>query len=330
LHRPRIGHNVRVTIDSTLQRELAARLTPPGAAVILTIPDGAILALNSRPSYDPNTLDQDWKQLSTDPDAPLLNRATQGLYQPGAILETIVLADALEAGQAALTQTVTRPDQPIGMDNLVLECAHLGEVMQTLADAYANACPTPFADLGVKLGDQQLISMTQRWQLEVAPALALRSSTALTPTTPLSTTQALQAFATGQGELTLSPLRAALVAATIGNAGLMPTAYIVQDVQSDDGQWVSYHVANQSSAASRIISPQIARAILGAMRTIDQVAGHGGAAFSGNKQLSWFIGLAPSDRPRYALAVLIETPAGNAATEAEDFGRAALKMLLQQ
>jgi len=324
LHRPRVGRTVRTTIDPAAQADLATRLTQSGAAIILAIPDGAVLALASTPAYDPNTLDQDWKQLSIDPASPLLNRVTQGLYQPGAIFQTILLADAIERGAATLTQTVERPDQPVGLDNLIVECARTGPMM-TLADAYANACPGPIADLGLTLGESELISLTQRWQLDVPPALEIRTSAIATPTTSLSTSLALQAFAVGQSSLTLSPLQVALMAATIGNRGLRPPAHVVSDVMSIGDVWTPYTSTRASSQP--IIKPETARAILQAMRVEDDIAGHGGAAFSGDKQLSWFIGLMPADQPRYAIAVLIETPRGNAATEAEAIGRAALRAL---
>jgi cell division protein FtsI/penicillin-binding protein 2 len=89
-----------------------------------------------------------------------------------------------------------------------------------------------------------------------------------------------------------------------------------------------YHTGDAAALPQRIISASTARSILAAMRSQDNVSGHGGAAFSGDKQLSWFIGLAPSDQPKYAMAVLIETPTGNAATEAEDIGRSLLEELL--
>ena len=325
LHRMPSGRTVRTTLDPIAQRDLAARFTQPGGAIILSIPDGAVLALASYPTFDPNTLDQNWKQLSVDPNAPLLNRVTQGLYQPGAILETLLLADALEQHTAALTETVERPDAPVALDNLIVDCAHVGP-MTTLADAYANACPAPFADLGVRLGETELISLTQRWQLDQPPPLELRTSPVATPTTSLSTTLALQAYAVGQSSLTLSPLQMALVAATIGNRGVRPTAHVISDVMSIGGAWTSSMTGTLASGL-RLLSPATARSILAAMRTLDDIAGHGGAAFSGDKQLSWFIGLAPADNPRYAIAVLIETPKGNAATEAENIGRAALKAL---
>ena len=89
LHQRQSGQGVRTTLDSRAQQILSNRLTQPGAAIVLSLPDGAITALASYPSFDPNTLDQDWKTLSTDPAAPLLNRVTQGLYQPGAIFQTM-------------------------------------------------------------------------------------------------------------------------------------------------------------------------------------------------------------------------------------------------
>ena len=121
LHHPQRGQNVRLTIDANAQRLLTDQLQQPGAAIVLSVPDGAVLAMASYPSFDPNTLDQNWKALSTDAAAPLLNRATQGLYQPGAIFESVLLADAIGRG-AALTQTLTQPDRPLSLDRLTLHC----------------------------------------------------------------------------------------------------------------------------------------------------------------------------------------------------------------
>ena len=330
LHRQQRGRGVRVTIDLQTQRDLANRCQQPGAGGILSIPDGAVLALGSHPSYDPNTLDENWKALATDPTAPLLNRATQGLYQPGAIFETLLLADALENGRVALTTTLARPAEPVAIGNLVLKCTHVITSVMTLADAYAAACPAPFADLGATLGDAAMISITQRWRLDSPPPLEIRTAAALTTTFDLSTTAALNAFATGQGPLTISPLQMALVAATIGNRGLMPTVYLVQDIQSIDGRWVPYRKDDSQRSPHRIISGQTAAEILAAMRAEDNVAGHGGIAISGDKQLAWFIGLAPIDQPRYAIAILIESTPGSAGTAAENIGRAALKALLER
>jgi peptidoglycan glycosyltransferase len=323
LHHRQRGQGVRTTLDSSAQQILTDRLTQPGAALVMSLPDGAITALASNPSYDPNTLDQNWKTLSTDPAAPLLNRATQGLYQPGAIFETLLLADAIRRG-VPLTETLAQPDRPVTLDRLTLHCAREDSTPATLAEAYGQACPAPFADLAAQLTSGDLISLTQQWKLDVPPSLEIRTSAAPTVTTAdLSTTLALQAYALGQGQLTLSPLRMAKVAATIGNNGFMPASFVVKDVQAPDGTWQPY--ANSSETPAPIIDPAVARMVLQAMRVQDNSAGHGGAAFSGDRQHSWFIGLAPADQPRYAIAVLLEDAAK--ATDAEDIGRGVLAEL---
>ncbi len=327
LQHRQVGQNVRTTLNAEAQAIVSQRLTQPGAAVVLSLPDGAVLALASHPSFDPNTLDQNWKTLSTDPSAPLLNRATQGLYQPGPILESVILAEAIERGTVELTQTLQQPDRSFTLNGLTLTCAHQAEV-NTLADAYANGCPAPFADLGIALGEAPLISITQRWRLDQPPALEIRTSAAPTFTFDLSTTAALQAYAVGQSELTVSPLRMALVAATLGNLGVMPKPYLIDAVQASNGEWALYNRDDPARLGEALISAQTAQSVRQAMRAEGNTAGHGGVAFSGNKQLSWFIGLAPIDQPKYAMAVLIETPKGDAATEAEAIGREVLEELL--
>jgi len=97
LHRPQAGAAITTTIDLDLQQRLSSALhasdaltAVKGAAIALNWSTGEVLALTSAPSFDPNTLDADWERLRTDPDAPLVNRATQGLYQPGELLPWLV------------------------------------------------------------------------------------------------------------------------------------------------------------------------------------------------------------------------------------------------
>jgi penicillin-binding protein A len=322
LHHRQSGQSVRLTIDSNVQRLLTDRLTQPGAAVVLSLPDGAVLGLASNPSFDPNTLDENWKALSTDPAAPLLNRATQGLYQPGAIFQSVLLADAIERG-VMLTETLTQPDRPLTLDRVTLHCLPADRPIHTLADAYAYACPAPFADLAAQLGSTELLSLTQKWKLDQPPSLEIRTSAVPTLTFDLSTTLALQSFGAGQGELTVSPLRMALVAATLGNNGFMPNAFVVKDAQTPEGQWEPY--LNNAAAPIPIIDPTTARALLEALRQQGNTLGQGGAAFSGDRQHAWFIGLAPAEQPKYAIAVLLEDAQN--ATAAEDIGRAVLEEL---
>ncbi len=94
LHRPRIGSPITSTLDVSWQRRMAAALhasaaltTVQGAVVVMNWRNGDVLALVSAPTFDPNYLERDWDRLRDDPAAPLINRATQGLYQPGTLLQ---------------------------------------------------------------------------------------------------------------------------------------------------------------------------------------------------------------------------------------------------
>jgi peptidoglycan glycosyltransferase len=113
------------------------------------------------------------------------------------------------------------------------------------------------------------------------------------------------------------------VAATLGNNGFMPASFVVQDVQASDGTWQPY--TPSIASPTPIIDPATAQAILQAMHVQDNTAGHGGTAFSGDRQHAWFIGLAPAEQPKYAIAVLLED--AQSMTEAEEMGREVLREL---
>ncbi len=107
LHRPQIGHDVTLSLDLSAQRAAGQALAKyQGAVTLLDITNGEVLALVSHPAYDPNTLDEDWNTLAADPNAPLLNRATQGVYPVGDLARLVGLAGLLSAG-------ITTPPDPL-------------------------------------------------------------------------------------------------------------------------------------------------------------------------------------------------------------------------
>lgn len=349
LQRPLQGHDVRLTLDLELQRAADAALGERrGAVVLLSLPDGAIRALASHPTYDPNRLDETFEALRADPDAPLLNRATQGLYQPGAALETVILAAALEQGVIALDDPASQATQPLALQGGRLTCLHSpgdtsppapplqGEGSSYLA-VYINACPTPFAELGPRLGAETLRQTWSRFGLDQAPNLPIPTAAGVSGQPPASQ-QALRLAAAGQGELIVTPLHMALVAATIAEEGYQPQPYLVEAVQVESAEGSTWQpVASQS--ARPVLPPSVAQALAGAMRQAVTdgaaqaarvpgvaVVGHAGIALAGpDRYHAWFIGFAPANAPRYALAVLIED---SAAADAAQVGGEVLRTAL--
>ncbi len=150
---PPPGLGVRLTLDAGLQASVADSLSPyRGAAVVLEASTGNLLALASSPGFDPNTLDEDWEALTAQADAPLLNRATQGTYQPGMILAPFLLAQAVDGGLVSLDDAVESLIAPVAVDGDQVDCSiappptMLAQTTPDFATALRFGCPAPLRD----------------------------------------------------------------------------------------------------------------------------------------------------------------------------------------
>ena len=332
MHIPPAGRDVQVTLDLDTQRVADALLADrTGAIVVLSVPDGEVLALSSRPTFNPNTLDENWDRLRADPASPLLNRATQGEYQPGTALQPIILAEALRQGIVALDEAPESPSAPFPVDLQSLTCRasdnpssgfplpsvgdFAGQAVRTIEDAFRSACPAPFADLGAALGSDALSNVVSTWWLTDTSMLGIGNRTPVTQAVALTDTQALREFAVGQGRLTVSPLQMATVASTLASRGVLSPPRIISATESIDGAWQDV----ERVVPRRIAPADVVRQVVSAMPHAERggVAWHAGTGLSGRSKLHWFIGFAPVDAPRYAAAVLIEDAEGRLASEGE-------------
>lgn len=295
LHRVPSGRSVRLTLDLAVQRTADAALgNHAGAVVVLSVPEGQVIALASHPTFDPSTLDDDWERLRTDALSPLLNRATQGLYQPGAAFQTIVLAEATSRGLARITDTIPSADMPVIVGDTTLRCA-APTTNGTLAAAYAAGCPAPFARLADRFDAPNLADMIHRWKLDVAPdQLGLPAHASVFAPESLTTTQVVRDLVLGQGPLTVSPLQMASVMGTIANDG-RPIA----------APHLTFAPAPVSPAPP-LLSSETARTVRAALAARGDLVGQVALSVGGENQFTWFVGLAPSGSPRWVIVVLLE------------------------
>ncbi len=325
LHRPPQGRDVRLTLDTMLQRlaqnALAGRT---GAVVLLDASTGEVLAMASSPTFDPNRLEEEWDRLGEDPSGPLLNRALQP-YQPGAALETVVLAEALRHGLTTLYTPAPDLTATLSVNGVEVGCREEVRAQEWMPGALRAACPGPFAALGEQLGPDRLREgfrrwgLTEGWPSERAPEAEGRAAGGappaapgelpVTPTLPpvvawVSGDAAMEAI--GQGSLTVSPMRMALVAATLANGGVMPVPRRVLGVQGPDGTWQQPRI---SGSPQEVLPADAAQALLSAWEPFStDVVGHLGTAVAGEDRPphAWFLGIAPAGSPRYAVVVLLE------------------------
>ncbi|MGH7860344.1 MAG: penicillin-binding protein 2 [Candidatus Binatia bacterium] len=239
------GANIHLTIDVELQRAaMAAMEGKEGAVVALDPNTGAVLAMVSRPSYDPNLFaagisTSDWRQLVTDPLHPLSNKAIQGQYPPGSTFKIVVAAAALEEG-------IVTPFTPIHCvgslryGNRDFRCwKRGGHGWVNLHRAIVESCDVFFYQVGQRLGVDTIAEYSRRFGLGEPTGIVLdyeRSGTI--PDTvwkrqrfgdPWYPGETLS-VAIGQGYVTATPLQMANVVATVAAGGVRHQPYFVDHV----------------------------------------------------------------------------------------------------
>lgn len=159
------GSTIHTTIDIKLQKAAFKALgNQRGAVVALSPRTGAILVMVSKPTFDPNEIDNQWKSVSGQADSPLLNRGVQGLYPPGSILKIMIAEAALSEG--ATTEQSTYKCEGllrIGPDYTLSEAGQRAHGNVKLEDALALSCNVTFGSLALALGRERMSRTYERF-----------------------------------------------------------------------------------------------------------------------------------------------------------------------
>jgi penicillin-binding protein A len=301
LNQPLSGRDVRLTLVAEWQQAANALLQgQTGAALLLTLPDGAIRVMASAPGYDPNQLDADFERLVADERAPLLNRVTQGQYQPGLALQPLLLAAALNDGLIGLNQVPVDADLPVTINGLQISCLPGAPDEISWRETLVWSCPSPYLDLAGIWGNEGLTDVFDGFGLTNRPDLQL--ATAAPPAMPV--TDPAKA-AIGQDSLTVSPLQLGLAMAALANEGQLRSPYLAAAWQDDDGRW---QPAAPKPASGQPVSAAAAQAVLDSLPLYDNIREHAALAVAGPEGSlhSWYIGMAPANAPRYLVVVVLE------------------------
>ena len=323
LHRPQRGSDVRLTLDLAVQQTLAAALDGrSGAAVVLAVPSGAVLGLASAPTFDPNTLEAAWQALVADPGRPFFNRALQGAYQPGGVMQTPMLAAGLIDGQP-LEQPIEGGAAAVEVAGVTLTCAvRLPFDALTLSAAYGFACPEPFRQLALALGPEAIQATFEMFHFYDPPALAGFAARAraadAAPTVTAVTADNLAEMALGQSSIVVSPLEAAAMAAAVINDGNAPQPYLLAETRAPGADdWIAardvrptlpYITAATARQLQDLMRGAVAQgAALNAARPGLDIGGHAALAYAGDSAQAWFVGFATLPGLRgLAVAVVLE------------------------
>ena len=305
MHRPITGADIRTTLDLSMQQALAEALKGySGAGIVVSVPSGEVLAMVSKPGYDPNRIDQILQDVEAgEIPLSLLNRVTAGQYQPGGALQTLILSEMLAAGMP-LNQPVTTTGYTLEAPPLNLECNSPTQPT-TLAEAYQWGCPAPMIEaVGSRISPAAFTDKLLAAGLLSAPHL---SGYLLPEDTPALLDAYLPAEAAGQGALTVTPLHMVQVIAALLNQGGGVPLHLGDASRAPNSEtWTPLDYSHQAPAVMQPLIAQQIRLVLEAHPWSDEpLYGHASRAYSGDKVYEWFLGWTPREDGTYAVIVIV-------------------------
>ena len=349
------GDNVRLTLDPAAQRTAIQALAGRRGGVVALEPDtGRVRVMASFPQYDANAVRTDFSSLARDQASPLVNRTTQSTYPPGSSFKVVTAVAAIDSG-------LFRPDSivdgssPVEISGVPLSnCCTEGQGdfgPITLATALENSVNTAWAQVGERIGRERLVEYMRRFGFYGDPPVDYPDGQ-LAPSGIFNRDGDLvdEGFDVGraaigqggaEGETRATPLQMAMVAAAIGNDGVLMQPRLTDRVVKPDGR-IEERV--EPEEAERVMKEETARQVQQMMRLVVQngtAAGQGldefGAAgktgtaevAGGTSNQAWFISFAPADDPEIAIAVTVERTQGQGGSVAAPIARQVYQSLLR-
>jgi len=334
---------LRPAVQALALRELAGRC---GAVVALDARTGAVYAMASSPTYDPNLIEQPngypkilrIKGACGDASA-LVDNATAGLYTPGSTFKLVTASAALDTGRFTPESPFYDPGFCVEYGQRVYNAsapdspgAHETFGNVTLAQGLEHSINSVFCNVGKAIGAKLILEYAKRYGFYSLPPIDLPPSASQPsglyryehgryrlwwPSDPATQVDPGR-LAFGQERMQVTPLQMALVAATIANGGVEPRPYLVQKIVAPDGSTVS---STRPQTLGRVIKPQTARelnqmmqlVVEGGTGTAAQIPGVAVAGKTGTAETNvpgvynaWFVCFAPANDPRYVVAVVVE------------------------
>lgn len=338
---PMAGRNMHLTLDLYLQQaaeramdaQLASGIGANGIAVVAMDPNtGAILAMASRPSYNPNWFTRgitaaEWKQINTNPNHPMENRVITGQYPPGSTFKLVTGAAALELKKVTSGEMIFDSGRHWLIDKRNAGGEALGWI--NFKTALAKSDNVYFYEMGRRVGIDKLSEYARMFGLGEKTGIALYGeSKGVVASAEYKKKVFKQGWylgdtfnsAIGQGFQLVTPLQAAMLVSEVANGGIRYRPFLVSRIDNLDG--TPYKIFAPEQIGSLSISKSTLDLIREGMRNVAEengtagylfanfpipVAGKTGTAenYSGRDH-GWFVAYAPYDHPRIVIAVLTE------------------------
>ena len=330
---PQAGHDVILTLDLNVQRALEEAMAgvQRGAAVAMDPSDGGILAMVSRPAYDPNEFSRGlsfarWEEMSKGGSNPLLNRAIQGAYPPGSTFKIVSMTAALKSGIASPTTRLHPCGGAYQFGGRSFGCwKRTGHGSLDFVEALQHSCDVYFYQIGSMLGLPRLEATARDYGLGQRTGVDLpQERKGLIPSTTWYDQRwgegkwpkgLLLNLAIGQGELLVTPIQLAQMACEAANGGRPVRPHVVRQIRGAGDFHVARPLIGGVTASDQVwealhrgLELVVESGTGTAARVPDlRVAGKTGTAQNPHGQdHALFLCYAPADHPTIAMAFVIE------------------------
>ena len=349
LSRSREGEDVHTTLDPQAQQVAIDALGGQAGSVVAIEPStGRVRVMVSVPGYDSNDVEDNFSELNSAEGSPILNRATQGRYPPGSTMKVVTAAAALDSGEYEPDSIVdgSSPKTISGAPLANSGGADFGPI--PLTTALTNSVNTVWAEVGEEIGSDTMYEYMERFGFNTEPDLDYPRNQ-MTPSGVFGEDGELLdrndpvdigRVAIGQERLQVTPLQMAMVAAAVGNGGVLMKPRFTDRVVDKDGR-VTERIEPEEE--ERVIEEETATQLADMMADVVnegtgtaaalsgiQVAGKTGTAEvdAGTTNQAWFIAFAPVDDPQMAIAVTVERTSGQGGTVAAPIAKSVLEVLV--
>ena len=316
-----VGDNIITTLDTELQRAAYDALgSYKGAAVVMEASTGKILAMVSKPTFNPNSIVKNWEYLTSSENSELLNRATQGAYAPGSVFKIVTALEYLRENNRYEDYSYHCTSE-ITYEDTTIHCAkNHAHGDEDLRAAFANSCNAAFSDIGLNLSLSKYRDTAEDLLFNSKLPSVLPYTQSKFQLNKKSESSEIMMTAMGQGKTQVSPYHMTLISAAVANGGVVMEPYLVDEIVNYSGTRVT---KNYPSKYKRMMSSSEAAQLKEYMAAVVEegtgtalrgesytVAGKTGTAeYSSDKEKShsWFTGFSNVDNPELVVTVIVES-----------------------
>jgi len=354
------GNDLWLTMRPGAQRVAMQQLAGKcGSAVALDARTGAVLVMASRPTFDPNLVEKSFTRINNiraacRPAAPLLNRATDGLFTPGSTFKVVTASAALDSGRYTPDSRFVDPGYCIEYGKRVRNAGN-PEAPETfgsvdLFTGLEHSINSVFCNIGKELGAGRILGAAKQYGFyddppletpgnERAPSGLFDKGRLFSPTDAAAQVDPGR-LAFGQERMLATPLQMAMVAAGVANRGVIMEPHLVGRITSPKGGVVKRtRPSKYRRAMTTRTSEELTAMMVGAVQNGTgtaaqipgiQVAGKTGTAETGvdGRYTAWFVAFAPADNPQVAVAVVLENQSGFGGQVSAPIARAIMQAIL--